>query len=202
MSDTDEEEFFFYGTPLEDDQDAGAGSWKKVIKDPSLLRSIPVQHQVATDSQGRRRFHGAFTGGFSAGYYNSVGSAEGFQPGEFRSSRVSRAEKRQQRVEDFLDEDELEEQQKTRVQVQGDYDTFGSAAAAQARFQAASDIGQRPGLVPGLLVEEVIVPVANSIGRDEAVAENGLAPWPGYWECCEGRGSEGVQVGNSGWREC
>jgi len=29
------------------------------------------------DDEGRRRFHGAFTGGFSAGYYNSVGSKEG-----------------------------------------------------------------------------------------------------------------------------
>ena len=30
------------------------------------------------DKQGRRRFHGAFTGGFSAGYFNSVGTKEGF----------------------------------------------------------------------------------------------------------------------------
>ena len=29
------------------------------------------------DKQGRRRFHGAFTGGFSAGYYNTVGTEEG-----------------------------------------------------------------------------------------------------------------------------
>ena len=29
------------------------------------------------DEEGRRRFHGAFTGGYSAGYYNSVGSKEG-----------------------------------------------------------------------------------------------------------------------------
>jgi G patch domain-containing protein 1 len=29
------------------------------------------------DEQGRRRLHGAFTGGFSAGYYNTVGSKEG-----------------------------------------------------------------------------------------------------------------------------
>lgn len=29
------------------------------------------------DKQGRRRFHGAFTGGFSAGYFMSVGSKEG-----------------------------------------------------------------------------------------------------------------------------
>jgi len=29
------------------------------------------------DEEGRRRFHGAFTGGFSAGFYNTVGSKEG-----------------------------------------------------------------------------------------------------------------------------
>lgn len=31
------------------------------------------------DKQGRRRFHGAFTGGFSAGYYNTVGTKEGIE---------------------------------------------------------------------------------------------------------------------------
>lgn len=36
----------------------------------------PFLRQVR-DEQGRRRLHGAFTGGFSAGYYNSVGSKEG-----------------------------------------------------------------------------------------------------------------------------
>lgn len=34
------------------------------------------EHYVL-DKQGRRRFHGAFTGGFSAGYFNTVGSKEG-----------------------------------------------------------------------------------------------------------------------------
>lgn len=29
------------------------------------------------DEEGRRRFHGAFSGGYSAGYYNTVGSKEG-----------------------------------------------------------------------------------------------------------------------------
>ena len=37
-----------------------------------------------------RRFHGAFAGGFSAGYHNTVGSAEGRQPASFRSSRTKR----------------------------------------------------------------------------------------------------------------
>lgn len=38
--------------------------------------SVMGDFQV-TDEEGRRRFHGAFTGGFSAGYYNTVGSKEG-----------------------------------------------------------------------------------------------------------------------------
>jgi hypothetical protein len=38
---------------------------------------VPLWKQEAVDEKGRRRFHGAFTGGFSAGYYNTVGSKEG-----------------------------------------------------------------------------------------------------------------------------
>jgi G patch domain-containing protein 1 len=36
-----------------------------------------LRAQEVTDEQGRRRFHGAFTGGFSAGYFNTVGSKVG-----------------------------------------------------------------------------------------------------------------------------
>ena len=46
--------------------------------------------QEVTDEEGRRRFHGAFTGGFSAGYYNTVGSLEGWEPKAFKSSRGER----------------------------------------------------------------------------------------------------------------
>lgn len=53
-----------------------------------------------TDAQGRRRFHGAFTGGFSAGYFNTVGSEEGWTPSEYKSGR------RRQRPEDFMDEED------------------------------------------------------------------------------------------------
>lgn len=35
------------------------------------------KEQYVLDKQGRRRFHGAFTGGFSAGYFNTVGTKEG-----------------------------------------------------------------------------------------------------------------------------
>ena len=36
-----------------------------------------MQEIQARDTKGRPRFHGAFTGGFSAGYFNTVGSKEG-----------------------------------------------------------------------------------------------------------------------------
>ena len=36
-----------------------------------------VQDEIVTDEKGRRRFHGAFTGGFSAGYFNTPGSKHG-----------------------------------------------------------------------------------------------------------------------------
>lgn len=57
------------------------------------------------DKQGRRRFHGAFTGGYSAGYYNTVGTKEGWSPAPFVSSRGQTTSSAQQRPEDFMDEE-------------------------------------------------------------------------------------------------
>ncbi|KAK9471964.1 uncharacterized protein V1510DRAFT_403781 [Dipodascopsis tothii] len=83
------------GTPVGDDDDG---------------RFVPVWQQDARDERGRRRFHGAFTGGFSAGYFNSVGSKEGWTPSEFKSSRTARAEVKQFRPEDFMDDEDMAEQ--------------------------------------------------------------------------------------------
>jgi G patch domain-containing protein 1 len=68
-------------------------------------KPTPIEEQIATDKQGRRRFHGAFTGGFSAGYFNTVGSEEGWKPSTFQSSRAEKASKVQQRAEDFMDDE-------------------------------------------------------------------------------------------------
>lgn len=72
---------------------------------------VPVWKQEVRDERGRKRLHGAFTGGWSAGYFNTVGSKEGWTPSTFVSSRSSRhkAEDKtsQQRVEDFMDEEDL-----------------------------------------------------------------------------------------------
>lgn len=102
---------------------------------------VPLWQQEVRDDQGRRRFHGAFTGGFSAGYYNSVGSKEGWTPSSFRSSRSDRAvagaaggegsaaaasamggsggvgggkNRFQQTAEDFMDEEDLQDLRDTR----------------------------------------------------------------------------------------
>lgn len=66
------------------------------------------QKKKAVDENGRRRFHGAFTGGWSAGYFNTVGSKEGFQPQTFRSSKADRA-KIAQRPEDFMDDEDFDQ---------------------------------------------------------------------------------------------
>lgn len=62
-------------------------------------------NQTVCDDEGRRRFHGAFQGGFSAGYFNTVGSKEGWAPKSFNSSKTTRA-RVHQRLEDFMDEDD------------------------------------------------------------------------------------------------
>lgn len=70
-------------------------------------KAFSIEDQIATDENGRRRFHGAFTGGFSAGFFNTVGSLEGWTPSEFKSSRSDKAEKKLQKPEDFMDSEDV-----------------------------------------------------------------------------------------------
>ncbi|KAK9488490.1 hypothetical protein V1527DRAFT_510593 [Lipomyces starkeyi] len=91
---TNDADSIFLGTPIADaDQNTFAPVWK----------------QEARDERGRKRFHGAFTGGFSAGYFNTVGSKDGWTPSMFKSSRTERAEKKALRPEDFMDEEDFAE---------------------------------------------------------------------------------------------
>jgi hypothetical protein len=78
-------------------------------RDDRKRKFTPVHEQTVVDEQGRRRFHGAFTGGFSAGYFNTVGSAEGFTPQQFRSSRSQHAESQRQDVKQFMDAEDFAE---------------------------------------------------------------------------------------------
>lgn len=81
------------------------------IKAKDRNNYLPLHLQEPRDEQGRRRFHGAFTGGFSAGYFNTVGSKEGWKPADYVSSRTMR-----QTVthgpENYMDVEDLEDYRK------------------------------------------------------------------------------------------
>jgi Protein of unknown function (DUF1604) len=68
-----------------------------------MIRNKKLAPNAVLDDEGRQRFHGAFTGGFSAGHYNTVGSEEGFKPSTFTSSRSHRATRKEQSANDFVD---------------------------------------------------------------------------------------------------
>ncbi|NXN45096.1 GPTC1 protein, partial [Rhinoptilus africanus] len=97
--DSDEEDLVTYGTALQPLQEG------ERVKKP-----VPLQEQTVKDARGRyQRFHGAFTGGFSAGYFNTVGTKEGWTPSAFVSSRQKRADRTILGPEDFMDEEDLSE---------------------------------------------------------------------------------------------
>eukprot|EP00644_Phytophthora_capsici_P011196 jgi/Phyca11/16193/fgenesh1_pg.PHYCAscaffold_18_\ len=121
-----------------------------------------ARNQEATDAQGRRRFHGAFTGGFSAGYYNSVGSEEGWTPKNFSSSRDNRSARIEQRPEDFMDEDDDPLLGKRLVTTER-YDTLQTGA--KRRLQQQQPAPAQSATIPEFsLPEDWILPVDDSIG--------------------------------------
>ncbi|GIY89373.1 g patch domain-containing protein 1 [Caerostris extrusa] len=92
----DEDDYIFYGTPLPE------------IEEESVLRKKAARELEVRDEKGRQRFHGAFTGGFSAGYFNTVGTKEGWAPSTFVSSRENKYnDHKQQNPEDFMDEEDF-----------------------------------------------------------------------------------------------
>ncbi|KAL6319495.1 hypothetical protein AAG906_014170 [Vitis piasezkii] len=79
---------------------------KAVAESSGLLRSLLPWKQEVTDEEVQRRFHGPFMGGFSAGYYNTVGCKEGWAPQSFTSSWKNQAEVKKQSMFNFLDDGE------------------------------------------------------------------------------------------------
>ena len=67
-----------------------------------------------------------------------------------------------------MDEDELADLRDQSLQAHTNYDTFGSTAAEFAHKAAASDAHSRPS-VPNLIPDELIAPVADSIGECSAM---------------------------------
>nr|XP_023874748.1 G patch domain-containing protein TGH-like isoform X1 [Quercus suber]POE83129.1 g patch domain-containing protein tgh [Quercus suber] len=162
--DLDEDDFVFFGTPIEREEEITSRKKKAVAEASGQLRTLPVWKQEVTDEEGRRRFHGAFTGGFSAGYYNTVGSKEGWTPQKFVSSRKNRAEVKQQSILNFLDEDERADLEGQSLGASMQFDTFGFTAGELARKQAEKEQQQRPSAIPGPIPDELVLPATESIG--------------------------------------
>lgn len=163
--DEDEEDYVFYGTPIEREEDISSRKKKAVAGASGNLRALPSWKQEVTDEEGRRRFHGAFTGGYSAGYYNTVGSKEGWTPQTFTSSRKNRADIKQQNILNFLDDDEKAEMESHSLGTSLQFDTFGFTATELARKQAEIEQQQRPSAIPGPVPDELVLPATNSIGQ-------------------------------------
>lgn len=84
-----------------------------VLKELNQLSYTPIKNQIYTVKDPKtnkqvRRFHGAFEGGFSAGYYNTVGSKEGFTPISFRSTKNEKSNFEQD-IRDIMDEEDMRE---------------------------------------------------------------------------------------------
>ncbi|KAI8542092.1 hypothetical protein RHMOL_Rhmol08G0112100 [Rhododendron molle] len=108
---------------------------------------------LVTDEEGRRRFHGAFTGGYSAGYYNTVGSKEDYGFVGFKEA------------EEFNNiSNYIPEMEGRSLGTSMKFDTFGFTAAEIARKQAEKEQQQRPSIIPRPAPDELVLPATDSIG--------------------------------------
>ncbi|KAL5021338.1 hypothetical protein ScPMuIL_000493 [Solemya velum] len=150
--DDDDESYIFLGSQLEPYDD----------DEPRKKLMSPADLQVR-DSKGRVRFHGAFTGGFSAGYFNTAGSKEGFVPTTFSSSKKDKAEKIRANPEDFMDDEDLGEhgiKPKSFLTT----DQFSSEQRKQVRTKTA-DALSRGSLISGEeALMDLIIPERLTIG--------------------------------------
>ncbi|KAI1823822.1 DUF1604-domain-containing protein [Xylaria intraflava] len=140
--------YVFFGTPLPplDPEVRDDGSY------------VPVWKQEVRDERGRKRLHGAFTGGWSAGYFNTVGSKEGWTPSTFVSSRSNRHKdggnttlSQQQRIEDFMDEEDLADAAEAeKLQTAREFAAFGSTEEDGVRRSGLSDLFRVQGETMGV----------------------------------------------------
>ncbi|KAG0342379.1 hypothetical protein BG000_004930 [Podila horticola] len=156
-----DESFVLVGTPFPQIKKTDA------FGDPK--RPNPTRDLEVRDEQGRRRFHGAFTGGYSAGYFNTVGSKEGWAPSEFVSSRDKRSEQKMNRPEDYMDEEDKQMmKEKSRLMTTEDFDTLGSTRKELEQKRAAARnmqaTGGALGVLPDRIIDDLIVPSSEPVG--------------------------------------
>ncbi|XP_054627023.1 G patch domain-containing protein 1 isoform X2 [Dunckerocampus dactyliophorus] len=159
------QDFVTYGTPLE-----------PLEEDEAPRKPVPLHEQTVKDEKGRyQRFHGAFTGGFSAGYFNTVGSKEGWTPSTFVSSRQQKAEKHHATPEDFMDEEDMGEHGIAPSQIT----TTQPFASGRSVGDKARAVNAQAALIPGdTMLEELIAPARSSVGV-EILTKMGWKPGQG-----------------------
>ncbi|KAJ1935357.1 hypothetical protein GGF37_006022, partial [Kickxella alabastrina] len=124
-------------------------------------RSID-RRQNTWDGKPKGYSRDAFKGGFSAGYHGTVGSKDGWKPSaSFVSSRGSRAERREMRPEDFMDEEDLADRHATQtISVKPQYlnasetQESDSITASDMATEKQSDYKEGGGIV-GAMAERV-----------------------------------------------
>uniref|UniRef100_A0A8C7K9Q1 G patch domain containing 1 n=1 Tax=Oncorhynchus kisutch TaxID=8019 RepID=A0A8C7K9Q1_ONCKI len=129
-----------------------------------LRKPVPLYEQTVKDEKGRyQRFHGAFTGGFSAGYFNTVGTKEGWTPATFVSSRQQKAGRQNARPEDFMDEEDLGDHGIAPRQITTTAD-FASGRKDVIRDKARA-ITSLSAPIPGdTVLEDLVAPARSSMG--------------------------------------
>lgn len=136
---------------------------KKLFIEIPSKKPLQVEDMVVKDENGRRRFHGAFTGGFSAGYWNTVGSKEGnlntngskrllmlisltgFTPTEFKSSRAEKGSVKTFKPTDFMDEEDFGEFGIAPQKIQTKEDFGPESTSGTKRRREAPSEGPIPG---------------------------------------------------------
>lgn len=148
--DCDDYDCVFYGTPL-----------PELDEDAPQPRARPPD-QTVRDAQGRQRFHGAFTGGFSAGFFNTVDTPEGFTPAAFVSSRQNRRGNPQtQTPHDFMDEEDLGEFGIAPQRITAKTDFSGRESSSYI----AKSSSFRPSVIPGQpALQDIIKPIVETVG--------------------------------------
>ncbi|XP_026750397.2 G patch domain-containing protein 1 homolog [Galleria mellonella] len=160
--DSDEDNVIRYGTPLDPFEEDELPS-KRKYQQPA--------DQYAVDSHGRRRFHGAFTGGFSAGFGNTVGTPEGWTPASFKSSRSEKAQISSQKAEDFMDDEDRSEFGIAPRHMQTQHEFSGQKRKIQQRYH--------DGPIPGEPVLEQLVKAVHETAAVRMLRAMGWRPGQG-----------------------
>ena len=116
-------------------------------------KSDVLGSRVAGRKEGR--LHGAWQGGWSAGYYNSVGSKEGWAPGQ-------REHGKGQRVEDFMDDEDLQDMLKSNMRVNS---KFRNTADPSATTTTATTTSSSTPLKDDTYLHSLVRPCSQYIGE-------------------------------------